>query len=260
VIETEGGPPPARRRRRRPRNADPERAPLTVPVSVVTVVLAAEPLDPPGAAGWLREATAEPRVEALVRIALASLDRGLAASASTTGRAIGEPFGPEQMLAARIGYGEGEKVYDGRYIEALEIDPAPGGPGARHARFERIVPLGRIAAILGGREPFHACEVMVPRIRADLDGGRLSPAILALPEAIRATISELEFTLDDPGHEQDLDRLEELLPGLLTLPARLLGNGSPPAGSADLRELERETRVALEAAERVIRRYRISTQ
>lgn len=260
VVETEGGMPPVRRKRRRPRDADPDRGPAAVPVTVVTVVFADRPLDGPSAADWLREGAAEPRIGSLIEAALLVLDRGIAAAGATTGRAIGEPVGPEQVLAARIGYGEGERVCDGRFSEALDVDAAAGGPGGRRARLERIVPLGRIAAILGGREPLHACEVMIPRIRADLDGGRPAPAILALPEAVRATISELEFALEDPGHEEDLDRLEELLPGLLRLPGRLLGEGTPPAGSAGMPELESEARSALEVAERVIRRYRVSTQ
>lgn len=260
VIETEGGSPPVRRKRRRPRDADPGRSPVAVPVTVVTVVFADRPMDEPTAAEWLREGAVEPRIEDLIDTALLVLDRGLAAACVTTGRAIGEPIGPERTLAVRIGYGEGERVYDGRFSEALEVDSVAGGSGARQARLERIVPLGRIAAIIGGREPIHACEVMVPRIRADLDGDRLAPAVLALPEAVRATISELEFLLEDPDHERDLDRLEEILPELMHLPDRLLGDGMPPVGSPGQAELESTARAALEVAERAIRRYRISTQ
>lgn len=260
AIETEGGLPPARRKRRRPRRSGPDRTPPAVPLTVATVIFAGSPMNPPAASGWLREATSDPAVGELIREALAVLGRGTAAAEAVTGRVIGEPVAPRDLAGMRVGYGEGEQVYDGRFAEAFEIDPAGGGGDSRRSSTERIVPLARIAAILAGREPLHACEVLVPRVRVDFDADRLMPAALMVGEAVRATIAELEFALDSPDHEADLDRLEELLPDLLRLPVKLLGEGVPAAGSTDRPEIAAEVRSALELAERVIRRYRISTQ
>lgn len=260
AIETEGALPPARRKRRRPRRSGPDRIPPAVPLTVATVIFARNQMDPPAAAEWLRDAASEPRVGDVIGEALSVLERGTAAATAVTGRAIGEPVTPEDLAGVRIGYGEGERVYDGRFAEALEVDPADGGPTSRRARTERVVPVARIAAILAGRESLHACEVMLPRTRADLDAGRLMPAALTIGEAVRATIAELEFALESPEHEADLDRLEELLPGLLRLPVKLLGEGVRAAGSTDRPEIAAEVRSALELAERVVRRYRISTQ
>lgn len=224
------------------------------------MVFAAEPLAADGAAEWLRAGSSDPRTGELIETALAVLERGLAVAAATTGRAIGEPPGPEQILAARIGYGEGERVYEGRYAEALEIDPASNSMSARSRRLERIVPLSRMAGILGGRDRLPACEVMVPRVRADLDGGRFLPAALTIGEAVRATVAELEFALESPDHEQDMDRLAELLPDLLRMPSELLVEGEEGAGAALEEQFRPAVEAALELAERVIRRYRISSQ
>ncbi|HNC05956.1 MAG TPA: hypothetical protein PLS38_06605, partial [Solirubrobacterales bacterium] len=54
VTETEGALPPPRRRRRRPRKSGRTDAPVTVSVTVATVVLADQPLDGESAAeDWL---------------------------------------------------------------------------------------------------------------------------------------------------------------------------------------------------------------
>jgi len=260
AVETEGAMPPARRKRRRPRSAPPERGLARVPVTVATIVFAGEPLDRTSAGEWLRQASLDPRAGELIRDGLAVLERGVAAACATTGRAIGEPAGPERLLAVRIGYGEGERVYEGRFLEAMDVDPGGGAPGPRGKRLDRIVPLPRIVSILAGREPILACEVMIPRVRADLDSGRLDPAALTVGEAVRATVAELEFALEDPEHEVDLDRLEELLPDLLAIPAELFGDRSPPAGSIEREQIRGRVGSALEVAERAIRRYRISGQ
>jgi hypothetical protein len=109
------------------------------------------------------------------------------------------------------------------------------------------------AAILGAREKAAACEVLVPRIRLDLDTGNDAAARLVIESAVGATIGELEFALEDEGHEQDLDRLEQLLPALAEVSARAAQGGEEPG---DVRLAEE----ALEVAERVIRRRRILEQ
>lgn len=258
VIETEGALPPARRKRRRPRKARVAERSVTLPLTVVTVVMASEPLeDEAAAAAWLEAAAAEEATDALLEDGLATLDRALAAGAATTGRVLGEPVGLDLVVNAKIGYGEGGQVYDGRFIDAIEIDARGGTAAPRRQRLERIVPLARIAAILGGREPLLACEVLVPRVRADLDAGRVDAAALTVHEAVRSTLIELELRVEGPEHESDLDHLERLLPGLAALPAQVFD--SDPAVARDPAVAERAGE-ALEVAERVIRRFRITTQ
>ncbi len=76
VTETEGALPPARRRRRRPRNAVLSVAPVTVAVSVVTVILAAEPFDSATAAeAWLGRLDDSDFTGELLAEAIGTLDR-----------------------------------------------------------------------------------------------------------------------------------------------------------------------------------------
>ncbi|MBN8868167.1 MAG: hypothetical protein J0H98_11490 [Solirubrobacterales bacterium] len=254
VLETEGALPPARRRRRRPRKAVETDAPVTVTVTVVTVVRAGEPFAGESeAAAWLGRLEEEEFTEELLEDAIAALDRARAADATASGVPFGTPTSLSAVLSARIGYGEGERVASGRYLEALEIDARGGTGGVRRERAERTKPLARTAAILGGRELATGCEVLIPRVRLDLATGNQTAAAIAIRPAVQATIAELEFALDEPEHEQDLDRLEELLPSLEGVADRAVRE---QLSAADLEALE----AALGVAERVIRRRRVLDQ
>ncbi|MDQ2622488.1 MAG: hypothetical protein M3Y45_05550, partial [Actinomycetota bacterium] len=256
---TEGALPPARRRRRQPRKIQTVERTATLPLTVVTVVLASEPLAGQSAAeAWLATTADDDVTQSLLEDALSTLDRALAAAAATTGRLPAEPAGVDLVVAARIGFGEGQQVYSGRFIEAVEIDARGGTASPRRERLERIIPLPRIAAILGGRESLLACEVMIPRVRADLDAGRVVPAALTIHEAARATLVELEFAVEGPEHEEDLDRLEEVLDDLAALPGDVLGPGEPRPG--DDPGIAARIESALRISERVIRRFRITAQ
>ena len=248
VTETEGALPPARRRRRRPRKAVRAQAPVTVSVTVATVIRADSPFDSEVAAeDWLDRLDESDFTGEVLDDAVAPLDRARAADATASGRPFGTPTEVGSILAARIGYGEGDQVASGRYLEALDVD-ARGGTAAK--RRER---LARTAAILGDREQAAACEVLVPRVRLDLATGNEAAARLAIETAVGATIGELEFALEDEGHEQDLDQLERLLPTLAEVSARAAQGGGEPADIGLVEE-------ALELAERVIRRRRILEQ
>jgi hypothetical protein len=97
---------------------------------------------------------------------------------------------PDKALAVRIGFGAGEQVADGRYASAWEL------PGEARARAKRSMeaPEERFAAILGGRERVLACEGLVLRARADLDGGRVREAALQARVALEALLAELPGT------------------------------------------------------------------
>ena len=92
---------------------------------------------------------------------------------------------PERALVARVGYGSGDEVADGRFGEAREL-PAHG---ARRARRSMEAPEERFAALLGGREEVLPAEELVLRARADLNAGRLAEAALQARVAIEALLA-----------------------------------------------------------------------
>lgn len=254
MTETEGALPPPRRRRRRPRKAVVNDSPVTVTVSVVTVIRADQPYESEAEAeAWMNRALDSDFTGEILDDAIAALDRVRAADASASGIAFGTRTTIGSMLTARIGFGEGEQVASGRFLDALEVDARGGSSEKRRERLARTGSTARTASLLGDREPPTACEVMIPRIRLDLDSGNEAAARLAIGPAASATISELEFALEDEDHEKDLDRLEELLPGLLQISEVAADGKSDPT---DLKRVED----ALALAERVIRRRRILDQ
>lgn len=254
VVETEGALPPARRRRRRPRKVVREDVPVTVAIAVVTVVRADEPFaGSPEADEWMRRVEDSDVTEALLADAVATLDRARAADAAASGVPFGTPTAIDSILAARVGYGEGDQVASGRFLDALDVDARGGTGGSRRERAARTRPLARTAAILGGRERPAACEILLPRVRLDLSGGNEHAAAISIPAAVEATVRELEFALEDPGHDEDLDRLEGLLPGLGDLASRAMEGAMEEGDVARIEE-------ALEVAERITRRRRILDQ
>jgi len=170
VLGTEGAPP----RQRRPRAVEAADAEL-VPTSRATVVRPS-PFDSASAASaWLSELRAsEEQVELELSSGLAVLNRALFARRL----ALADPFLSElsvdRALVARVGYGEGEEVADGRYAAALELPR----PGARKVKRSMESPDERFAALLGGREEPLVAEELVLRARADLDAGRGREAAL----------------------------------------------------------------------------------
>jgi len=229
-------------------------APVTVTITVVTVIRADQPFESESAAeAWMNQAMDSEFTGELLDDAISTLDRARAADATGSGVAFGTRTGIGSLLTARVGYGDGDQVASGRFLDALEVDARGGSSEKRRERLSRTGSLARTASLLGDREKPTACEVMVPRIRLDLDTGNSAAACLAVGPAISATISELEFALEDDDHEKDLDLLEDLLPGL-----HQIGEAAAEGKSetADLTRVEE----ALAVAERVIRRRRILAQ
>ncbi len=103
---------------------------------------------------------------------------------------------PAQALVARVGYGLGDDLADGRFAAALELPPA----GGRRARRSMETPDERFAAILGARERPLVAEELVLRARADLEAGRGREAALEARTALEALLAELE-----PAPEDDLE-------------------------------------------------------
>jgi hypothetical protein len=252
VLETLGAPPPGRRRRRRSRESEPGTPPASLPLTRATTVRASEPFDAEeDAARWLEQASSdEAALDTLVDEGIGLLNRALHAHAVASGDPHVQALTPRRAVAVRLGYGSGEEVAGGEFSAAREVDTQGGAATKRQQRAEELRPQERLAAVLGGRERFDACETLVLRARADLDGGREREAALQLRVGLEALLAELRGTLSEPGHEKDID----------TLSARRqeAGELANLALKGDLdAESEQEVRELVEICERVLRRRRV---
>jgi len=252
VIETLGAAPPARRRRRRPRNAEVSEPPPELPVARATVVLAFNELnDEQVAAAWLQETSSdEGAVDQLVERGIAELNKALHTQAVVSGDPYPQTVTPARAVAIRIGYGGGEALADGAYSAARQVDPGLGPISRRRQRDEELRPQQRLAAVLGGREQLDACEALLLRARADLDGGREREAALQLRVGIEALLVDLRGALSDPGHEEDMAALASRRHELGELANAALQDNLSPEQLQSLDEL-------LALAERVLRRRRV---
>jgi hypothetical protein len=187
VLSTEGAPERRRLRGRRARTIE-EAEPEPVPTSRATVVRPEPFGSPEEAAAWLaRLGGNEDAAEAELHGGIRTLNRALRAHRAATADHHVPEVGPDNALVARVGYGVGEEVAEGRFGEALELRP-------RQRRVKRSMeaPEERFAALLGGRERALVGEELVLRARADLDAGRPREAALQARVALEALIAELE--------------------------------------------------------------------
>lgn len=252
VLETLGAPPPPRRRRRRPREAGAETTPATLPLTRATAVRAFAPF--PGeeeANGWLAEAIAtDEAIDDLISEALEMLNRSLHAQAVASGDPHVQALTARLAVAARLGYGSGEEVASSGFSAAHEVDVRTGAASRRQQRAEELRPQERLAAVLGGREQFDACETLVLRARADLNAGRTREAALQLRVGLEALLAELRGALSDPGHEEDMNTLSSRRHEAGELANLALGSDLSPEQAQRVRDLT-------ETCERVLRRRRV---
>jgi len=182
VLATLGA---AQRRRlaRRSREAAPEPDATPVATTRATVIDVGRPAESEDESrSWLQSA-GEDAIEA----ALAVLNRALHAFRVITADPYLHPVGRTQVIVARLGYGLGEQVADGRWTAARELDArAP-----RRSRSRVLHPQARLAAVLGAREAVLACEDLALRARLDLDHGRAREAALQVVVALDAALAEL---------------------------------------------------------------------
>jgi len=251
VVETVGAPPPPRRRRRRPKESGAETDPDSVPLTRVTAIRAQAPFESEIAAGeWLDGAVAsEESIDATIAEGIGLLNRALHAHAAASADPLGAELKAERAATVRIGHGSGKEVAAGRFSAAREIDVRSGG-SSRRRRDEELRPQERLAAVLGGRERLDACETLILRARADLDAARYREAALQLRIALEALLVELNGTLADPGHDEDMSELE----------ARkgVAGEVANAALQGDLSaEQEHEIKELVAICERVLRRRRV---
>jgi len=192
---------PERRRlsgRRRQREVAPEPGPAAVATGRATVIDVGAPLSEAEAQAWLAGAGEED-----LAAGLAVLNRALHAFRVVTADPHAHGVGRGQTLVARIGFGAGEEVAEGRWTAAKELS----APTGRQRRSRVLAPQAQLAARLGAREATLACEELTLRARADVEQGRSREAALQLLVALDAALAELSA---DP-HAADLaERLSEL--------------------------------------------------
>jgi hypothetical protein len=167
---------------------------------------------------WLTAATLED-LEALLSAALEVVVRAVRFQRLAAGDAFIPEPGREHALVARVGYGHGDQLADGRWSEAEEIPAAAPG---RRRRASALNPQQRLANLLGARERPLACEELAQRARQDLNAGRMPEAALQVSAALHAAVTELG-SIDDQGLQRRVEELRvaqrrvvEVVPGLLS--------------------------------------------
>lgn len=200
VLRTVGARERRRLARRRPHPAEPEPEPEPVPTARATVIAAVAHEDEASANGWLAGARREP--DDVLAGALRVLNRALHAHAVAGADPLAAEVRREHALVARLGWGRGEQVADGRWAEAVEVPFRP----PKRRRTEALRPQERLAAMLGGRDRPLVAESLAMRARLDLDHGREREAALQLRVALEAGIAELE----DASADDLAQRLAEL--------------------------------------------------
>ena len=251
VLETLGAAAPPSRRRRRARPAEPGLDPSQLPLSRVTAVRAFEPFDSvEGAASWLDGAVAgEDAVDAVVADGIRLLNRALHAQAAASEDPTVHELSPGRATAVRIGYGSGEDVATGSFVDAREVDVRAGG-GRKQRRDAELRPQERVAAVLGGRDRIDACETLLLRARADLDADRPREAALQLRVGLEALLIDLRDALKDPDHMEDMATLETR--------RSEVGEAANMALKGDLDEARLRNVTELQAiCERILRRRRV---
>jgi hypothetical protein len=156
----------------------------SVPVTRATIVDPV-PLSAEGQArAWLEQL--DPEREALS--AAKVLNRVLFAHRIAGAAPHVHEISPTQALVLRAGFGEGEHVADGLWLEARVLLLSHRRTGRRASVLR---PQERLAVLLSGRGRALLCEELALRARLDLDGGRLELAAIELDRAYVSALREL---------------------------------------------------------------------
>jgi hypothetical protein len=176
--------------RRRPAAVAPEPEPTPVAIARATIVDPVSVSAERQARAWLSELDGERAVTEAVAV----LNRVLQMHRVAAADAYLHEVSPEQALAIRAGWGEGEQVADGVWAHAIALDwRGPRGVRGKRIgdRAAALRPQERLAVLLGGRGAALVCEELALRARADLDQGRLAHAAVELQGAYAAALAEL---------------------------------------------------------------------
>jgi hypothetical protein len=189
VLSTLGA-PERRRLGRKPRPVGAgEAEPEPVPTSRATIVRAAAFRTDSEASGWLSGLRAAPdELDGEVDTAVAVLNRALRAHRIAAADPYVAEVSASRALVARVGYGGGESVADGRFAEAVELPRS----GEQRVKRSMEAPEERFAALLSGRAQTLPAEELVLRARADLNAGRPREAALQARVAIEALLAAVD--------------------------------------------------------------------
>ena len=229
------------RRQRRAHRVD-HGPPPEVPLTRLTMI-PAEPDEVEAAARELERVTGDPEAaELAIGAALRTANHVLRAHRIATQDPYGHEIGREAALVARVGYGTGEGLAEGRWEQAFEVPP----PAQRRRRAQALRPQERLAAVLAGREPIDPCEPLLLRARADLEAGRPREAAFQLRVGLEALLAELPGDAG-PDQEEDLAALDARLEAALAAAHEALGGELSAERVSELGE-------TLRICERVLRR------
>jgi hypothetical protein len=126
---------------------------------------------------------------------------------------------PAQALVLRAGYGEGEQVADGLWVQARELVLSQKRAGRRATVLR---PHERLALLLSGRDRPLQCEELVLRARLDFDAQRLALAAIELERAYAAALIELPSEQRADLHAR-IQELASLTPGVEEAATAALG-------------------------------------
>ena len=213
----------ARAGRRRPRavEAEPEPEPEPVLTTRATLIDAAALDGYEAAAAWLADAD----LEALADGALARLNRVLHAHRVAAADPYAREVARAQALAVRAGFGNGERVADGRWDRARSLPAGSGGARPLRPRTAALRPQERLAALLTGRDAVLACEDLTLRVRLDVDAARWREAALGLRAAFDAALAELDPWREVPGLPRRVEELRARSDAVHALAAAALQGG-----------------------------------
>ncbi len=194
------------RRSRREQAVPPEPPPAPAPTTRVTVIDPVPLSVESQAQAWFEGMDREREVAG----ALATVNRVVQAHRVASADPYTREVGAAQALVVRGGWGEGEQVASGLWLEAHELDVRPRR-GRRRDRTWALRPQERLAALLSGRSHALLCEELSLRARLDLDQGRSAAAAVALERALAAAVTELatEGRQDLALRVAELERLHE---------------------------------------------------
>jgi hypothetical protein len=236
VVATLGAIRRHRIRGRRPQPAPHEPQPAPVTTGRATIVDSAQRLpDRAAAESWLRDA-GEDQLEA----ALTTLNRMLADFRRVAADPYALAVARDRLIAARVGYGAGEQVADGRWEQALELPP----PTRSRRRADVLAPQARLAATLGARRRTLVSEELVLRARSDLDAARPRECALQLLVALDAAVAELGSEPESLGLSARVAELRERREGVAAAAQAALAREPSP----EQQELMGATVERLEAA------------
>lgn len=227
--------------RRRASPAAPEPEPAEVGITRVTLV-DASPVEEAAAKDWLARATGKEDTYAVIDEALTHLNRVLRAHRVATADFFVREVGPDAALVTRVGYGGGDHVAEGRWLEASELPT-----GKRPRREAALRPQERLAALLSARDAVLACEEMALRARGDLDLGHTREAALQVHLALEAAVAELSAWGDRPALAARLHDLDTRRDALSAAANEALQGGLSAATADTVRDGLEKVEAALRA-------------